>query len=82
MHDEHSMPAGAGVGTPAPEADTAAALEAKTESTTIALLAIHGGHVVHKLQGGEYLVVWRSQHRHCANLAELQTHARRLGAVR
>lgn len=54
----------------------------KRAATTIALLAIHGGHVVHRLAGGEFLVTWRGHSRHCRDLADLEAHARRVGAMR
>ena len=56
--------------------------ERKCEATVTALLAIHGGHVVHPLRGGEFLVVWRGCMRHCRDLTELEAHARRVGAMR
>ena len=60
-----------------PEADA----NRKREATAIARLAIHRGHVVHQLRGGEYLVEWRGCTRHCRDLAELEQHARRVGAA-
>ena len=45
-----------------------------------AVLALHGGHVVHALAGGSYLVCWRHLSRECRDLAELEAHARRVGA--
>jgi hypothetical protein len=46
-----------------------------------AALALHGGHVVHRLSDGRFLVTWRGQSRECADLAELEAHARRVGAL-
>ena len=54
----------------------------KREATAIALLAIHRGHVVHRLRGGEYLVTWRGVSKHCRDLADLEAHARQVGAMR
>ncbi len=66
---------------PDPSATDPERLISKRTATVIAMLAIRGGHVVHKLVGGEFLVTWRGHHKHCADLAELEAHARRVGAV-
>lgn len=67
-------------------ADTAGEVQTdwlrKREATAVAALALHGGHVVHKLEGGRYLVVWRGLTRECADLDELEAHARRVGVLR
>lgn len=81
MHHDEAMPEGAGVGIPVPDAE-AEARRVKEENTAIALLALHGGHQVHRLADGGFLVAWRAHQRYCANLAELRAHARRVGAVR
>lgn len=46
-----------------------------------ALLALHRGHVVHQLAAGGFLVTWKGLSRECADLAELDAHARRVGAA-
>jgi hypothetical protein len=46
-----------------------------------ALLALRDGHVVHELATGGYLVAWKSWTRECRDLAELEAHARRVGAL-
>lgn len=59
----------------------AAADDRKRLATLRAVLALHGGHVVHKLADGSYLVTWRAFSRECRDLAELEAHARRVGAM-
>jgi hypothetical protein len=56
--------------------------EGKRLATIRASLAIRGGHVVYELASGGYLVCWRAMTRKCADLAELEAHARRAGAIR
>jgi uncharacterized protein YjiS (DUF1127 family) len=53
----------------------------KRLATLRAAMALVGGHVVHQLADGGYLVTWRGHQRRCADLDELTAHARRLGAV-
>ena len=60
----------------------AVAAARKREATITALLAIHRGHVVHRLRGGEYIVSWRGVSKHCRDLADLEAHARQVGAMR
>ena len=55
--------------------------DAKRLATIRARLAIRGGHVVHELASGGYLVCWRAMSRECADLVELEAHARRVGAL-
>lgn len=50
-------------------------------ATLRAVLALHGGHVVHDLADGSYRVTWRAFSRECRDLAELEAHARRVGAM-
>jgi hypothetical protein len=54
----------------------------KRLATLRAVLALHGGHVVHELADGTYLVTWRAFSRECCDLADLEAHARRVGALR
>jgi hypothetical protein len=54
----------------------------KQLSTLRALLAIHGGHVVHELPEGGFLVCWRGLSRECHDLVELEAHARRVGVLK
>ena len=54
----------------------------KDVATLRALLALAGGHAVHELAGGGFLVAWRGHQRHCHDLAELEAHARRVGALK
>lgn len=46
-----------------------------------AVLALRDGHTVHRLAEGGYLVAWKAWTRECADLAELEAHARRVGAM-
>jgi hypothetical protein len=55
--------------------------DAKRLATIRARLAIRGGHVVHELAAGGYLVCWRALSRECADLDALEAHARRVGAL-
>ena len=54
----------------------------KRLATLRAVLALHGGHVVHELAGGTFLVTWRAFSRECHDLDDLEAHARRVGALR
>ena len=54
----------------------------KRLATLRAVLALHGGHVVHELADGAFLVTWRAFSRQCRDLADLEAHARRTGAMR
>lgn len=56
------------------------AAERKRLATARAALAI-GGHQVHELAGGGFLVLWRGWSRHCRDLPELEAHARRVGVL-
>ncbi|MCZ8165771.1 hypothetical protein [Silanimonas sp.] len=56
--------------------------DAKRLAGLRARLALHGGHVVHELAAGGFLVIWRGLSRECRDLAELEAHARRVGAMR
>lgn len=47
-----------------------------------ALLALHSGHAVYQLADGGFLVAWKALSRECRDLAELEAHARRVGAMR
>lgn len=60
----------------------ALAAERKRLATLRAMLALHGGHVVHELPGGAFLVTWHAFSRECRDLAELEAHAHRVGALR
>ena len=50
----------------------------KTEAQCIAHLALAGGHVVHPLRDGGYVVAWRGLFRECKDLSELIAHVRRV----
>lgn len=63
--------------------DCAAQAEGRKRLATLrAVLALHGGHVVHELADGAFLVTWRAFSRECRDLADLEAHARRVGALR
>lgn len=65
------------------EADFAASsADRKWLATLRAVLALHGGHVVHELDDGAFLVTWRAFSRECRDLDDLEAHARRVGALR
>lgn len=75
-------PADAGDEEPSADIIAASGVERKREATVTALLAIHRGHIVHRLACGEYLVEWRGCTKHCRDLDELEAHARLVGSMR
>lgn len=52
----------------------------KRVATLIAQLALRG-HVVHRIQGGGFLVTRHSMHRHCVDVESLEAFARQVGAI-
>lgn len=56
--------------------------EAKRLVTLTAMLALHGGHQLHRLASGEFLICWRTHSTFCRTLDEVEAHARRVGAIR
>jgi hypothetical protein len=69
-------------GTEQPEQTEASRPAFKRVADLRALLAFAGGHVVHELAPSGFLVTWRGHHKHCADLAKLEAHARRVGALK
>jgi len=56
--------------------------DAKRLAGLRARFALRGGHVVHELPEGGFLVCWRGISRECADFEALEAHARRVGALR
>lgn len=52
----------------------------KRAATLQAQLALRG-HVVHRIQGGGFLVTRYNMHRHCGDVESLEAFARQVGAI-